>query len=571
MIKSEIALLFKNIYDESFKPNEISKIFKSIENDLEKIDFSSIPNYFIAPYIHHLFLTAIPSTKSFLFKFICEMDLNSTVSIIEKFEFDKLIALSLEPRTLEVVQKVDEEKLAAFRCVSLLLKFRHKIPNSIIRALISLYYFPKHGYKSLIVSYLLELSLNNSNIENIPEVGQLFIDYLHETGSSSIVNLIDYSVENRFQFIFLNHFSSKFISPFSQLKSKPIENSEIICQSLIKIFRCWSSFLCLGISQRLIEYLIQCLPHSTDSVILIFSSLLNLNNINSVSNGYTGLLLYTLVHFGLINILNELASINENAYTFLNNILPYTTQNETKNIDLSKSIFKSKINIPISLNSIHSIKTIKYDSNPENVTSIINFNLSNDISSWDWRNINKILTVILPHNEIEAKSQQARNFFIKLLDIFSGPLLNSSTMRTSLIIEVLESFLSFLLISKQGWQQVENHQGLKNTFELVLTKLEQSESIETLFSYKALFKFISLLMNKESGIKTLQIMNLTDKIINLGLKCSNLYNVEFILSNLQLYPNYSLSIELYRNFLNSNFNGVHNIAINYLKIKKSTT
>jgi len=571
-MNSKYELAFFQITQLDLKPLELVKALKSLENDIDNVDFSLVPLDFLSACIHKIFLVSVGSGRASLIRIISEMEMSSTLTIVERYHLDKLIALSIDQRPPDVPQKVDEEKLAAFKFVSLMLKYRHRLPPSILRAMVSIYQIPKHSYKNLIISYFLECCLTNSNIEDVPEIGIILADYIMESGNDTVVNMIQYAIENKLPFICAPRFASRFISPIAQMiPQNPESSTDIQCQALIKILKSWSALLSFGFQQKMIVDLLRCLPHSTDSVIYIFRELLKLGQTPSVLDAFTGLILFHLIQNGLIDGLNELSTKNSSALDFLSQLLPFVSQRDSRGIDLSSSINRIRTTDNTEIYHINCIKCATSQENNDNVTSITNFVIPSDQKLWDWRNIIKLLTVVFPHDELEAKKPNSKTFFIKIFDAFSTSFFNSPSRRISLLADVMNAFIAYAKTSIYAISQLESHSGMKSAMENLINSLEHHDSIENSLPHNSFLKLLCLLMTTETGISCLKTFDVYERVLNLGTKCTNINIIEIILKNLQLYPSSALSIDVFQGFVSSNVFGVHQLVMNQIRYKKANT
>ena len=574
MISSEFALSLKAALDLKPKPQDMLRVLQLIEPDCATIDFSKEPLNFIAPIIHHLFLPALGQVRSTLMKIICEIELNSEESIIEEYQFDKLIALSIDQRPSDQNQsKVDSEKVAAFQCVSILLKYRKYLPKSILRALVSIYNVPNHTYKPLILAYLLEAALVNERIEDIPDITTIFMNAFHETGNKGVISLFDYSAEHKLPFVLVDRFASRLIDPISQYITKSEEELDAPVKAISTLLKSWPSMLRYGFQNNILIDLISCLPHQTNAVIAIFKEVLHLTETKCVTDGFTGLVLYSLIKCGLIEKLNDLASSKPTAAAFLGELLPFVSQSDTKFIDLSSSSYTAK---KANTQEEFTLKIRKHAQQSEtsgSVTSITNFILPQEYSKWDWTNINKILAVILPHNEAEASSSTTTKFLNQLMDCLSGPYyvtpLDTRQNRTFNMIDALRSFMTLLDTNENLWSVVEKHEGMKKAFEKTIALFQTNDAVPAKCGCAVFFEMISAMMCKPRGIAALKNMGMVDKLKQLCGQTKNKQNIGLILSLLKLEPN-SISIEIFRGFLLSGDAATQQIALEIIREKRKT-
>lgn len=574
MITSELALTLHAAVELKMKPQDLMKALKLIETEFENVNFADQPVDIIAAYIHHIYLSAPGPMRSTLMKIICELELSSPNSIVEQYDLDKLIALSIDQRPGESMQsKVDEEKVAAFRCVSILMRFRKYLPTSILRAMISLYNVPNHNYKGLILAYLLEAVLTNSKIEEIPEISSILVSAFHETGNKGVGALIAYASEHKLPFVLMDRFASRLINPISQyIPTKP-EDLEVCTKAISALLRTWPTMLLFGFQNNLLKDIVYCLGHQTEAVILILKDILNLTDQRCITDGFTGLVLYALMKCGMIERLNELASTVPEAASFLSELLPFVSQSDTKLIDLSTS----SITVQSNQNNTDIVLKIRKHAqsteSSENVTSIANFKLDDDPSKWDWPNINKILSVILPHNETEANLAFTNKKLNSIVDQLAGPMYNtpldSNQNRTLNMIDTLHSFLILLDTNKKLWENFEKNQNLKKAFEKTLTLFQTSEVIPAKCVCATFFEMIAAMICDPTATNTLKKMDLADKLVTFGSTVTTPQNIKLCLSLIKIEKD-TLSIDVFRSFLNSQVPTAQQIAIEAIREKKKS-
>lgn len=575
MISSELALTLKAAVDLKPKPQDYLKAMKLIETDFDSINFAEQPLEFISQYIHQLYLVSPGPIRSTLMKIICELEMAAPNSILETYNLDKLIAMSIDARPSDQQQsKVDEEKVAAFRCVSILLRYRKYLPNSILRALVSIYNVPNHTYKPLILAYLLEAVLSNSKIEEIPDISSTIIHAFHESGHQGVIALISYAAEHKLPFVLMDRFATRLIDPISQYIAQKPEDLETVSKAISRLLMTWPTMLLFGFQNQLLRDLIFCLGHQTEPVINILRDILNLTDQRCITDGFTGLILYALIKAGLIERLNELVSTVPEAATFLSELLPYVSQTDTRFIDLSASsvTIQKKENYDDIVLKIR--KHAQSTDSTENVTSIANFRFDPDPAKWDWPNINKILAVILPHNETEANSAFTIRFLNTLVDQLSGPLystpLDTNQNRTLNMIDTIHSLMILLENNKTLWANLEKNATLKKGFEKTMQLFQTSEVVPPKCVCSTFFELLATMFCNASGTATLNKMELVDKLTSFGSTITTPQNIRLLLSLIKIEAN-TLSIDVFRSFLSSPVNGAQKIAIESIREKKKTT
>ena len=367
-------------------------------------------------------------------KVCCSLELIAPETIAEQYHFDYLVAESICQNPPTPTPKIDEEKCSAFRYVSVLLKYRKFLPKSIIQALICLFNTPNNQYKNLLASYLGEVVLVcRDDIADIPEISQVLVSNLIDFGNKTIVGLFSYAIEKRFQIMEDKGVLLNLLAPLSQIKkSEKTINSTKALSSLLKT---WPGFISFGVKNGGITNLVNLIHHETDSVISILKDLLKLDGYSSITDGLTGLLLLILLKLNLVEKLNRIASTNSSAASFLNEFLPYTSQS----IRIDETMINQQdIKIPIApgiKSNLIFFNLAKSESHQ--IVTINGFSLPQDPKNWDWTSILILLTVVLPHNDTEAQSQTAKQFYSRLFQFFTGPFLSTTSGKCSIMEEPL--------------------------------------------------------------------------------------------------------------------------------------
>lgn len=575
MSESQIAVVLRDLINSNAKLQLINKVLRSIELSITKVAFDSLDIDNLAPLLHHIYCLQSSAIRSSVLRICCLIEAISPVSITEDYSFDYLVAASLDQKPPDPQPKLDEEKIAALSYSLLLLRFREYLPISILRGLISLYSIPVQAisspYKKNILNILCEASLFCDYLDEVPEVCHILVDSLVDTGSPTLSSLLAYSIEHKLPLVRENRYLSPLLAPFAQLK--PSEKLSNARKALSLFLRTWPGFLYFGIQSGAIIDLMRCLPHETDAVIAILRDLLKLNaTIPTVTDGYCGLFLSILLKLDLIEKLNQIASIKQSAASFLNELLPYTSHSGIFGFDLSQPSQNSQS--VVALQSIPN--SILFDlaqtmTHEKQITTINNFVLDPDPKLWEWTPILILLTVVLPHNEAEANSQAARNFYKSLFNYFSGSFLTQPAGNCSTMVEPLFALIQLLMNKSWGSQIIESNTPMKKAMLQVLNSLQENIVIDSSSPQWAIFRCVTTLMSEGNGISILSHWGFHDILTSLGSKCTNPSICETILSTVKLYPEADLSIPVFWQFLSSPNNEIHKIAINDLRRKRRTT
>ena len=249
MIDEPISAAICELSNTEIPDKSLYQLLHMVEFDIEntKINFSSFDLQFVASHLHNLYRVPCPQIKAVVLRIICSLEVQSPIIISEKYNFDKLIAESIDKRPADPPPKIDEEKIAAFRCVLLLIRFRYYLPKSIVRALISFYNVPRHSHKPLILAYLGEACIKCHEIENFPGIIDLFIDSLDSDLSAKFTC---YAIENQKPFVMKNNSLKRILSPLSHFKNEANSNSNGTGLHLILVT--WPGCLYLGIHLKVL-------------------------------------------------------------------------------------------------------------------------------------------------------------------------------------------------------------------------------------------------------------------------------------------------------------------------------
>lgn len=313
------------------------------------------------------------------------------------------------------------------------------------------------------ILYLCESIINNpKQVLEIPELGQIIVDAfssgspslpaMNEGSMESISYLFIYAMEKNFDFIHQPNFFSHLIKPFATFKPSPVNETkkmEIIISGISRIFNTWPGILHAGFRVGMLADLVECLPHQPDAVISLFRDLLVLEDKPSIWDPYTGLLLYGLTQLGFVTQLQLTAeksieierdsnkpSNSTTISTFLNKLLPFVTLGENSSTVLPQSTTTQSTATAIAIASstskrhdpdlIYSQITKSTKKSMAHTMgdsrSIVKQTTVPQFSSININNrspvILEVLTVIIPHNEIELKSENTKQFCSDVLNYF---------------------------------------------------------------------------------------------------------------------------------------------------------
>lgn len=511
-MENPFAIGFYVISYFKLNPTTIINVLQLLENEAEDHPTDTIPFDFISPIIHQIYTSQNVFIRCSTLRIISFFEINSPTSIIEEYQFDKLVCMSIEQKPPDPPLKVDEEKVVSFRIVLLLIKMRHSIPVSIVRSLISLYYTPKHNFHSLIVSYLCQAILLCDEFPDVPEVSQVLVDHLIETGDQNLIEFFIYIFEKQFIFMNYPHFSSKLLSSLSGAFNQIVKLDQA-SNIVIKLLGSWPGLFSFGIKFKSIQKLVKTLPHFQTTIIKIFTKLLFLNSPkNSSMTGYTGFLLFYLIKQNLIDLLTSINSSNSETLTFLDQLLFYTSHYKNTSIITNDNIngFFNKGQILISNNLSYNDPSSSMKKQPSasspllkisqclpsfqsltannqmwlsppipgapslppsntNSTSIPSFSSNNSMSQnnsfvldqfsvqnlvnsdeINWKKVHILLTVVLPHDNQEAQSPSARLLYSKIFNYFCSRQVSDFPQDSYVIISECVFALFDLLLPQEG-------------------------------------------------------------------------------------------------------------------------
>jgi len=558
MEPDSFLIALKLLNEGNFPSEYVYNVLQSIEMSIEAIDVLSMEGDLLAYFIHKIFLKGPQNVRSLLLRIIGIIENKSNESIIEKFKYDFLIAMSIDQRIAEGGPKNEEDRLSAFKIIFLLLKKRNSLSDSVLRALAALYIYPNHQYHDLIINVFLEVSVYR-DVSSISQIGDIIIDYYLKNPKPQISRFINYAIEEKMVFISDPSYFSRLIRPLTENN----EYSKPSVTAIIQLLRHWPSLLHIGCNQKLIKNIIQSLDHLKETSLPIFSEIMCLAPFNNVLDGFSGLILSYIIDNGIVEQLDSMDNQIESVKLFMDNIRPYIYSG----FNTKEKIYNNEKErfVATSIYSLNCFKRSVIANENKVITTITKFDLPADHSAWDWRGIVKILTVILPHNESESVSSFAKKLYCKLLDCFSTQYLSATALRSSLISEVLNSFIGFLSKSKSGWSQLASHSAMIELFSQTIVKFEQSDIIPQNSPYYYFYKFINLIISNIEGINQFSKHNFFTQVSNTGNNYQSVENADTVMTLININIQFPKTIELFNNFLNSPIGSIHIAAINQIR------
>ena len=565
MIKSPFSLGFYVAANNSLDSELEENLLQLLENELEVTNLENSQIDFIAPLLHKIYVTQGLFGRCSVLRFISFFEKNSEDSIIEKYQFDKLVTISLDQKPPDPPTKVDDEKIASFSIVKLLIVMRGMLPRSIVRGLVSLFYSPYHTYKDIVASYICEAIVRCDDLQIVPEIPKLLVDYFLESGSMSIIRLLIYAFEKKSMFMIYKSVANSILKPLSNSFAKQ-KGPQNVADAIIMIMKTWPGLLSFGIKGKALNQLIQILPHSIPSIINIFNSLLFFDAPKlSVVTSYTMLLIHYLIQNDLIEKLTDIYDKNSESLSLLGKLTFYSTHiGKTPKFQISnKSAAEENEQCSPSLLKISQCLT------PSGTPiSISNFILPDDELSWDWNFIRILLTTVLPHNEAEAQSHAAFQFYARLINMFSTPDFPNFPPHSYVSIsECIHAFVELLYLKPWGQKLLIDFKPFNSALSISLQLIKTSKQIDDHHPIWAFVQCFCELMTSDAGMDILVRMNMMHQLSDFGNKFYQMKSLKRLLGMIHFYPNFQLTSFFFVKFLRSNSEEVAELALEQLRSK----
>ena len=559
--------------------HETLQILKYLEHEARSIDVEAIPMQFVASYIHQLVvqLGNSPRMKSLLIMICGRLEIAAKESILERYHFDKILALAFEQATSRASEK-DEVQQSAFFVVAAMLRMRRHLPKTIIRALVRCYGNPmvNPNVKALVLSYLMEAVVMTSSWEQVPELGMALVDAALDPTcqfQEDIVNVLCYGLEKRIPCIHNSSLVDRLLGPLVPLigpenADREEEDQETVCNALVCVLRSWVGFFAFGLRMNGFKNLLLSMRHKESQVISILRRLLMLDAPNRcVLESYTGFLFLILKQYGLLEQLYNVAESSIEAAKFLNSLIPFCSQYD--HLDVPKYI-------PHELgteNKIGTVRELNFDlllmKGPGNTTSITGYKLPLDEASWDWDVIYTFITVVLPSSPEEAQSAEAKEFYKRLFEFFCNKFLDNAAPGY-LMTESLCSLFSFLLTASSGarvdWGAAvisSSIQELKRAFDKAICNLDENKP-----GAWAFFKCFAMLISTNNGLQIVAQHKMNELVEKIGSGCTNLNVIKTILEYLEFSPQPFWAGRVYQKFLSSPDLNMTKLVIEALSTKR---
>lgn len=561
IISSYFPIILKEFATLDQKLNVLIKMLQCLEIDFQQWSYNSDELPFIASYLHKLYIIPSVNIHTTVLHICFQLELYSEEPICELYHFDCLIATSLDQRISSSNPKNDEI-IACFEYIFLLLRTQKPLPLSIVRTLISIYQEQDCQNKSFILTILGQYLIITDDTYFIPEIGEIITDSLREGIGDGIFELIAYGFENRLPFLFNRHLINQLLSPISQLEDT-LASCDRTCLVISQILSTWPGLIAFGLEMNGIENLIRCSTHKAKYVIQIFKNLFLFNDRpNIITNTYCAFFMKILIQFDFLKNLD--LSKDASVTSFYSSIMPYLTKyinSKLPKVDKTSLKEKIKYDLPSAFRQDYDYP-INYD--------LLGYQLPPDPSQFDWKLIQMKITIFMPSNENEIKNSIP--FYQTLLEYFCGPFINSNQVTNEQIIsDCFIDLVDFLIKSDWGMSILQKSESVKNAFRFAIQQLLQNNLIDSKSPIWIFFKSTSNLMATQTGVKLLTKFELLDNLRRLGDLCSNSYIVEQIISMIKFYPDGGWAIPVYGQFINSQNRNISSISVRELKTKIETT
>ena len=568
MINSQFALGLRAVACSQLQPQHIRVAMQMLENESAKLNISNEPMDFISYFLHFLYTSPVPSIRASVLRIISNFSVNSGKYIIEQYKYDRIIAASVDQKLQENVN-IDEEKLAAFKNIFVIVDFFHKFPKSIIRALVSFYETAPRSFKKLIEVTLAKGILLCDHFPNIQDVSDIIINSLLASGSDSLIGLLGFIFEKQYIRVVDCHFAEKLITPLSNFGGGiNSENAENIIKIFTMLLKTWPGLLCFGIQMRGLLDLTETISKNPTILIKILSNLLLLDGPkHSVIDSYVGFLFYNLLNFNILEKLNELSNNqkNQDASKLLNYLLQYTPSYTAS----YEAIHRPQVIIDDSSSKPIISKLTQLTSDSYIPQTISNFVLDPDPSKWNWNIIRSYLNIVLVINDNEAQSQNAFVFYGKLFQYFGFNFLSSQT-NYSITSQCLFSLVDLILSKPWGPPLIQNDQVFFNSMVIAFRSLEAKNVKEDNHPMWALIECFCKFMCDTSGMTILLKWDVFKKLDDIGEKFVQPAVVKKLLKMMRFDPQYSMSSYFYVKFLRSKNLDIVKLAMEELLNKTKT-
>lgn len=565
MINSAFEIKLKQVFEGGYSSIEQIKILKYLINEVKNLNMSQINLDFIAGYIHQIFSIENLTITTLILELCYELEKITPEYITEKYNFDKLIVITLDYRTLELFQITSDLEELAYNYCNYIISKHGTLPNSIVFGLISINDSPKFTLKNNVLLTVMRAIKECPTIWEIPQLGTLFMKFLMGTNNEMMLAYVPEAIECSVPFVIQDHFISELVSPFTQINPPAAEKFEQCSVALCTFLRSWPGLIHFGMGQNVLVDLLTSINHQPERIIDLFRDLIYPKHRSIPADAFCAYALFYLIESGLIKVLNDITPKCKPAALFLEDLLPYIGSNIARELDLS-AISSAHAQKSIAPNSSSLVfKLAQSYSMNQSITNVSSFVFNSlDPYLWEWHNIYKLLFIILPHNESECQTKSAANFFTKLFECFANAYLSERTEKSVAMEESLIALFKLFVQYNNLWSILESSTLFKKSIDTTLNNIIKTQP-DSNVPYWPIFKISAYMTCYEMPTKILKKWNLYDNLLKIGTKVTKAQTAQMILNCLQFNPDPSLANAIYTVFLDSTQQEIVDITISTLK------
>lgn len=368
---------------------------------------------FVIPILHRLYFLTPSSIRATLLEILLRIELLSDESIVLKYRLDCLVTLTLGIKPQPNMSLTPQEIASAFCFVASLIKIRHILPLTILRAMIALYQFNKEENGKLIIGFLSEAVLYQPELFQVPDVMLIFSEQILSPRHLTVSLLLSRSISPKNPKFQPSILMASLIRPFVSEESYTLEDIDQSIISTISLFRTWPGLIGIGINRMLLADFVRCIPFHSEPIIRFLKDLLSLDRPSDLVDGYTGYIFWNLIK---INLINSLARCDDSySQAFMTELLPFRGSAFNIEYDIETPLRKRAM---LEISEDTNLLIYKFSQtclSHYTVKKLSDVQLTKQLSTWDWFGIKRILSVILLLNEELAISQEALAFLQTLL------------------------------------------------------------------------------------------------------------------------------------------------------------
>lgn len=336
---------------------------------------------------------------------------------------------------------------------------------------------------------------------------------------------------------------------------------------------------------------------------IVFRDLLVLEDRPSIWDPYTGLLLYGLTQLGFVNQLHLTAeksfenerdsnkpSNSTTISSFLNKLLPFVTLEENVSTIVPQSTTQSTATaIAIASSSskrhdpdlIYTQSAASTSSTKKSMAhtmgdsrSIVKQTTVPQFSSININNrypvILEVLTVIIPHNDIELKSENTKQFCADVLNSFKDSI-KALRILGGINQQCLIALLQLLVSHDNLFDILMNNEEFAEKMKEICEKVKKNEVKADMFSYH--FLAITVLTRSKRGTQYLIEKGIADSLITLGStegnsnapSCNDDILASVVIDQIDVIQDMSIEKQILISFLDSSNPKIRDLAISKVK------